>query len=67
MNIADMPPTHRITLMMELRNCLMQLMEQKELTESLGQKGYEKTMSQYTNKALARELLNFYQELVCKE
>ncbi|NEQ41230.1 MAG: glycosyltransferase family 4 protein [Okeania sp. SIO3I5] len=48
----------------ELRNCLMQLMEQKELTETLGQKGYEKAMSQYTNKALARELLNFYQELV---
>ncbi|NES02305.1 MAG: glycosyltransferase [Okeania sp. SIO2F4] len=48
----------------ELRNRLMQLMEQKELTESLGQKGYEKAMSQYTNKALARQLLSFYQELV---
>ena len=48
----------------ELRNRLMQLMEQKELAESLGQKGYEKAMSQYTNKALARQLLSFYQELV---
>ena len=51
----------------ELKNCLMQLMEQKELTENLGKKGYEKAISQYTNKALARELLNFYQDLVCKE
>lgn len=48
----------------ELRNCLMQLMEQKELTETLGQKGYEKAIDQYTNKALARQLLSFYQELV---
>ena len=48
----------------ELRHCLMQLMEQKELAESLGKKGYEKVMSQYTNKALARKLLSFYQELV---
>ncbi|MDE5069569.1 MAG: hormogonium polysaccharide biosynthesis glycosyltransferase HpsO [Trichodesmium sp. St4_bin8_1] len=48
----------------ELRNCLMQLMEQKELAESLGEKGYKKAMSQYTNKALARQLLSFYQELL---
>ncbi len=48
----------------ELRNCLMQLMEQKELAENLGQKGYEKTMAKYTNKALAKQLLSFYQELV---
>lgn len=48
----------------ELRHCLMQLMEQKELAESLGQKGYEKVISQYTNKALATKLLSFYQELV---
>ena len=48
----------------ELRHFLMQLMEQKELAESLGKKGYEKVMSQYTNKALATKLLSFYQELV---
>ncbi|NET42479.1 hormogonium polysaccharide biosynthesis glycosyltransferase HpsO [Okeania sp. SIO2B3] len=48
----------------ELRNCLMQLMEQKELVEELGKKGYEKAMNQYTNQALARQLFNFYQELV---
>ncbi|NEP74177.1 MAG: glycosyltransferase [Okeania sp. SIO2G4] len=48
----------------ELRSCLMQLMEQKELTEELGKKGYEKAMNQYTNQALARQLFNFYQELV---
>ena len=48
----------------ELRNCLMQLMEQQELSENLGKKGYEKVMAEYTNKALARQLFNFYQELV---
>ncbi len=48
----------------ELKYRLMQLMEQKELTESLGQKGYEKAMIQYTNTALARQLFSFYQELV---
>ncbi|MDY7003825.1 MAG: hormogonium polysaccharide biosynthesis glycosyltransferase HpsO [Cyanobacteriota bacterium] len=48
----------------ELKNCLMQLMEQKELTEELGKKGYEKAMDRYTNQALARQLFNFYQELV---
>ncbi|MGD1713029.1 hormogonium polysaccharide biosynthesis glycosyltransferase HpsO [Dapis sp. BLCC M172] len=47
----------------ELKDRLMQLMEQKELTESLGQKGYDKAMSQYTNTALARQLFSFYQEL----
>ncbi|NEO55814.1 MAG: glycosyltransferase [Okeania sp. SIO3B5] len=48
----------------ELRNCLMQLMEQKELAEELGKKGYEKAMYQYTNQALARQLFDFYQELM---
>ncbi|GGA24430.1 hormogonium polysaccharide biosynthesis glycosyltransferase HpsO [Okeania sp. KiyG1] len=48
----------------ELRSCLMQLMEQKELAEGLGKKGYEKAMNQYTNQALARQLFNFYQELM---
>ena len=48
----------------ELRNCLMQLMEQKELAEELGKKGYEKAMNQYTNQALARQLFDFYQELM---
>ncbi|NEQ72128.1 MAG: glycosyltransferase family 4 protein [Okeania sp. SIO2C9] len=48
----------------ELRSCLMQLIEQKELAEELGKKGYEKAMNQYTNQALARQLFNFYQELM---
>ncbi|NEP82572.1 MAG: glycosyltransferase family 4 protein [Okeania sp. SIO3B3] len=47
-----------------LKNCLMQLMEQKELTEELGKKGYEKAMYQYTNQALAKQLFDFYQELI---
>ncbi|MDJ0553398.1 MAG: hormogonium polysaccharide biosynthesis glycosyltransferase HpsO [Microcoleaceae cyanobacterium MO_207.B10] len=48
----------------DLRHFLMQLMEQKDLAEEIAQKGYEKAMDKYTNKALARQLLDFYQELI---
>jgi L-malate glycosyltransferase len=47
-----------------LANCLMQLMDNPELAHDLGQLGYAKAMSQYTNKALAKQQLEFYQELV---
>ncbi|NJL60566.1 MAG: glycosyltransferase family 4 protein [Methylacidiphilales bacterium] len=47
-----------------LANCLMQLMDNPELAHNLGQLGYAKAMSQYTNKALAKQQLEFYQELV---
>ncbi|NET30465.1 MAG: glycosyltransferase family 4 protein [Cyanothece sp. SIO1E1] len=46
-----------------LRQCLQQLMAQPELATSLAKRGYQRAMDCYTNKALARELLNFYQEL----
>ncbi|MBP0016502.1 MAG: hormogonium polysaccharide biosynthesis glycosyltransferase HpsO [Cyanobacteria bacterium SBLK] len=42
---------------------LQQLMENSELRAFLARQGYEKTMKQYTNKALAKELLAFYQTL----
>jgi L-malate glycosyltransferase len=45
-------------------NCLTQLMENSEFAENLGQMGYQKAMAQYTNKALAKQQLEFYQELV---
>lgn len=47
-----------------LQNCLQQLMEQAELAQKLAQLGYERAMSQYTNKALARQLLDFYKQLL---
>ena len=42
---------------------LQQLMENSELRAYLARLGYEKAMKQYTNRALARELLDFYQTL----
>jgi L-malate glycosyltransferase len=47
-----------------LADCLMQLMDNPELAHDLGQLGYAKAMSQYTNKALAKQQLEFYQELI---
>jgi glycosyltransferase involved in cell wall biosynthesis len=47
-----------------LQNCLQQLMEQAELAQKLAELGYERAMSQYTNQALARQLLDFYKQLL---
>jgi glycosyltransferase involved in cell wall biosynthesis len=47
-----------------LQNCLRQLIEQPELANHLAQLGYERAMSRYTNKALAKQLLYFYKELL---
>ncbi|MEM7064869.1 MAG: hormogonium polysaccharide biosynthesis glycosyltransferase HpsO [Cyanobacteria bacterium P01_B01_bin.77] len=47
-----------------LANRLTQLIQQPQQQQTLAQKGYQRTMTQYTNKALAREILAFYQELL---
>jgi glycosyltransferase involved in cell wall biosynthesis len=47
-----------------LQNCLRQLIEQPELAQKLGDLGYEKAMSQYTNQALAKQQLEFYKQLL---
>jgi glycosyltransferase involved in cell wall biosynthesis len=47
----------------ELRKCLMQLMENPELKNKLANLGYQKAMNQYTNKALAQQLLYFYKQI----
>ncbi|KAB8332001.1 glycosyltransferase family 4 protein [Scytonema tolypothrichoides VB-61278] len=47
-----------------LADCILQLMEKPELAKNLGEMGYEKAMSQYTNKALAKQQLEFYKELI---
>lgn len=46
-----------------LANCLVQLMENPELAHNLGQMGYQKAMVKYTNKALAKQQLEFYKAL----
>jgi L-malate glycosyltransferase len=47
-----------------LKKCLLSLMEQPELANNLANLGYERAMSKYTNKALARQQLDFYQEVL---
>lgn len=46
-----------------LANCLLQLIEKPDFAQNLGLMGYTKAMAQYTNKALAKQQLEFYQEV----
>ncbi len=46
-----------------LSDCLRQLIEKPQQAEELAQKGYERALKCYTNKALAEQLLLFYQKL----
>ncbi|MBD2383968.1 hormogonium polysaccharide biosynthesis glycosyltransferase HpsO [Cylindrospermum sp. FACHB-282] len=47
-----------------LANCLLQLIKQPNLAQTIGAMGYQRAMVKYTNKALAKQQLEFYQELV---
>ena len=47
-----------------LANCLLQLIEKPEFAQNLGLMGYTKVIAQYTNKALAKQQLEFYQEVI---
>lgn len=47
-----------------LANCLLQLIEKPDFAQNLGLMGYTKAMAQYTNKALAKQQLDFYQEII---
>ncbi|HBE21357.1 MAG TPA: glycosyltransferase family 4 protein [Cyanobacteria bacterium UBA11149] len=47
-----------------LRDCLQDMMQKPDLANKLGNLGYQRAMSRYTNRALAQELLNFYKELI---
>ena len=42
---------------------LSQLINDRDFAENLGRSGYQRCMSRYTNKALARDLLEFYRSL----
>jgi L-malate glycosyltransferase len=48
----------------KLRECLQQLMERPELMADLGDRGYNRVAANYTNQALAEQLLDFYKELL---
>ncbi|NJN30666.1 MAG: glycosyltransferase family 4 protein [Synechococcales cyanobacterium RM1_1_8] len=50
----------------ELQERLHSLMTQPGLAKKLGQRGYEKAMERYTNRALAEEQLGFYEELLAE-
>ncbi|MBD2491590.1 hormogonium polysaccharide biosynthesis glycosyltransferase HpsO [Aulosira sp. FACHB-615] len=46
-----------------LADCIKKLLKQPELHQNLAVNGYQKAMAKYTNKALAKEQYEFYQEL----
>ncbi|MDJ0658971.1 MAG: hormogonium polysaccharide biosynthesis glycosyltransferase HpsO [Crocosphaera sp.] len=46
-----------------LKNCLSQLMLTPTLTDELAEKGYQRVLENYTNKALAEKTLEFYQSI----
>ncbi|MEO1432255.1 MAG: hormogonium polysaccharide biosynthesis glycosyltransferase HpsO [Cyanobacteria bacterium J06633_8] len=50
----------------ELANRLEQLIDNADFTENIAQMGYAKAMAQYTNIALAKQQLEFYQQLVSR-
>ncbi|MDJ0772131.1 MAG: hormogonium polysaccharide biosynthesis glycosyltransferase HpsO [Mastigocoleus sp. MO_167.B18] len=50
-----------------LANCLLRLIEKPEFAQNLGLMGYTKVIAQYTNKALAKQQLEFYQEVISNE
>ncbi len=47
-----------------LANCLVELMDKPDFAHTLGENGYKKAMIKYTNKALAKQQLEFYKQLV---
>ncbi|MGY6530393.1 MAG: hormogonium polysaccharide biosynthesis glycosyltransferase HpsO [Cyanobacterium sp.] len=48
----------------DLRGCIEQLMDNPDLAKEMGEKGYKKTMEKYTNRALAKNLLEFYEQVL---
>ncbi|MGA1410953.1 MAG: hormogonium polysaccharide biosynthesis glycosyltransferase HpsO [Prochlorotrichaceae cyanobacterium] len=46
-----------------LQDCLVKLMDSPDLCRTLGQKGYDRVLEQYTNHALAKKLLSFFRAI----
>jgi glycosyltransferase involved in cell wall biosynthesis len=49
-----------------LRQCLQQLITNSELAQNLAEKGFDHAIEKYTNRALAKQQLDFYKELTEK-
>jgi glycosyltransferase involved in cell wall biosynthesis len=49
-----------------LRQCLQQLITNSELAQNLAEKGFDRAIEKYTNRALAKQQLDFYKELTKK-
>ena len=47
----------------ELSDRLRQFMDDRSFAEEFGQRGYQRAMAKHTNRALAKELLEFYRSL----
>jgi L-malate glycosyltransferase len=47
----------------DLRDRLIQLIDQLDFAQEIGDKGYQRAMVKYTNRALAKDLLAFYRSL----
>ncbi len=50
-----------------LSHCLRQFIEQPQLAEKYAELGYQRTMENYTNLALAKKQLTFYEKLLTKD
>lgn len=46
-----------------LCNCLSQLIDDRNFADNIGRSGYQRCIANYTNKALAKNLLTFYRSL----
>lgn len=47
-----------------LKNCLLQLIQQPDLSAEMGKQAYERILTHYTNRALAQQQLNFYRQII---
>jgi glycosyltransferase involved in cell wall biosynthesis len=47
-----------------LANCIRTLMDEPDTRMRFSKAGYDRTMTSYTNRALAQQVLDFYQELL---
>jgi L-malate glycosyltransferase len=47
----------------QLRDRLTQLIRDPDFAQAIGQKGYQRAMEKYTNRALAKDLLEFYRSI----
>ncbi|RAM50251.1 MAG: glycosyltransferase family 4 protein [Hapalosiphonaceae cyanobacterium JJU2] len=47
-----------------LADCILKFIEKPDFAQALGEMGYQRVRSQYTNQALAKQQLEFYREII---